>query len=630
MPVVSFNVRNSLTEKVYPISAPIGDRIDTTATGSARYIDRTGARFVNEGTEEDPQWVVGETMPYAWKRTFGAFFPYTEQDLNNNYIELTDEHELYDSAQLGNDNGSNIVEIVGTGCTIRLALWTENVVEQGQTVTKLHSSMSGVINSGWFDPGYGYPPGQPIRTEGNNYLSMNSVWVQNLYVPDGKKPRISFNIETAKHGDYLYNILVVTGWYGYLDSSGETPVVRYGACWQRAISLSFAFGAAETIPGKTPSTTPNTTPAGGQGARNNYSYNVPMPTASALSGLNYFSSYSSPGLHLYKIDPENWTKLLAILWSSDWMKKISQALTSLVYGSTKSPADYILSCTKIALPVTIDGEPLTSSSIYLGPVDYITQTPGAYPVAKHLPTRYAETDTWIFDIKPYSDTYLDFDPYTRIEVHVPFCGTVKVSADACMRGQIEVKYIVDLITGGCCGIIRCVDQFGNGKIYSVVSGQCGISIPFASQENTIDKIAGAVGSIVAGAASGNAIPVIGGAAEAALNASPYGGAKTPGLSTAGGAAAVLGDRSLYVAIYHPQDITGLDDNTPNYQKDLYGQHVGYPAAWFGVLGELRSDALTAGQSAAYCECFIDPEPISEATDAEKKVIERKMQEGVYL
>lgn len=630
MAAVNFNLRNRLTEKVYPISAPIGDRIDTATGILTGYIDRTGATYKNTGTEENPHWEVDQTMPYAWKRSYGVFFSYTESDLNNNYIELDSEHELYDSSVLSNDNGSGMIEVVGVGGTVRLALWTETVVEQGQTITKLHSSMSGVTNSGWFKPNMGYPPGQPINTEGATYQPMNPVWVQTLYVPDGKKPKISFHIETAKHGDYLYPILVVTGWYGYLDSSGETPVVRYGVRWQRAISCSMAFGSENIVPGKTPSTTPNTTPAGGQGARNNYSYDVTMPSASGLSGLNYFSSASSPGLHLYKIDPTNWAKLLGILWSSDWMKKISQALTSLVYGSTKAPADYILSCTKIALPVTIDGEPSTTSSIYLGPVDYITQTPGSYPVAKHLPTRYAETQTWTFDIKPYSDTYLDFDPYTKIEVHVPFCGNVKVSADACMRGQIEIKYIVDLITGSCCAVIRCRDQFGQYKINSIVSGQCGISIPFAAQENTIDKIAGAVGSIVAGAASGSAIPMITGAASAALNALPYGGAKTAGISTAGGAAAVLGDRSLYVALYHPQDLTGLDDNNPNYQLDLFGDRLGYPAAWFGSLSELRTSAQSAGHSEVYCECIIDPDPISEATDAEKQAIARLMQEGVFL
>lgn len=628
MPVVSFNLRNRLTEKVYPIAAPVGERIDTTSSGTARYIDLEGARYRNDGTEEAPQWVIDQTLDYAFKKSFGVFFQYTENDLNNNYIELESADELHDTSTGSNNNEYTRMDIVGAGGVLSLALWTETQYNP-DPVTILHTSFSSAANSGWYRPNYGYPPGVTIGTT-SEFSAMNSVWQQTLYTPDGKKPKISFHVETAKHGDYLYNILVVTGWHGYLDSSGETPVVRYGPRWQRAISLSFAFGEAETIPGKTPSTTPNTTPAGGQGARNNFSYETPMPTASGLSGLNYFSADNAPGLHLYKMDAANWAKLLRIMWASDWMKKITQALTSIVYGSTKAPADYILSCTKIALPVTIEGEPSATSTIFLGPVPYTPVSSDIVPVAKNLPTRYAETDTWIFDINAYSDTYLDFDPYTKIEVHVPFCGTVSVSADMCMRGKIEVKYIVDLVSGGCCAIIRCQDQFGNHKIHSVLSGQCGISIPFAAQENTLDKIAGAVGSMVSGAASGNPVAIATGAASAALNASPYAGSKTAGTSTAGGAAAVMGDRSLYVAVYHPQDLTGFNDSTPGKQIDEYGNKMGYPAAWFGTLATLQASAYTEGNAHPFVMAIVDPSPIYTATDTEKETIRRALQEGVYL
>lgn len=624
MSVISFNIRNRLTEKVYPISAPIGERIDTTASGQHRYNDLQGARYVNEGTEESPQWVISETLDYSFKRGYSIIFNYTESELNNNYIELSESTELYDPSNSPN-NSEVVVDFVGTGGSLRFALWTETVVEQGQTVTKLHSSCSSISNSGWYRPNYGYPPGVAIGTT-SEFGAMNAIYVQTLYIPDGKKPKISFHIETAKHGDYLYPILVISGWYGYLD--GDT--VKYGVRWQRVISLSFAMGTAETIPGKTPSTTPNTTPAGGQGARNNFSYSVPMPTAQGLSGLNYFSADGSAGIHLYKIDHVNWGKLLSIMWASDWLKKISQALTSVISGSTKAPSDYIISCCKIALPVTIDGEPSATTNIFLGPVQYTPLSSDIVPVAKNLPTRYAETDTYTFDIQPYSDTYLDYDPYTKIEVHVPFCGTVSVSADSCMNGTIEVKYIVDLVSGSCCAIIRCTDQFGNSKIYSVVNGQCGVSIPFLSNENTLDKVFGGIGSIATGAISGNALAIVGGAAETATGIMPYTGAKTKGASNAGGAAAVLGDRSLYVAIYHPQDITGLDSETPSYQTDNYGNKLGYPATFFGTLQQLRQDGLTAGQQHVYCECIADPSTIMNATDTEKEYIRQMLQGGVYL
>lgn len=627
MAVVNFNIRNTKTEKVYPISAPVGERIDTASSTLTRYIDLEGVRYINEGTEENPQWVVSETLDYAFKRSYTQFFSYDEESLNGNYIELENEHELYDS-DYWNNNSRVTCEIMGTGGRLNLALWTETEYTP-EPVTRLHTSFQGAGNAGWYRPIYGYPPGVIIATT-TDFSAMNPIWVQDYYAPDGKKPKISFNVETAQHGEYLYPILVVSGWCGHTTTIDGETVVVYGIIWQRAISLSFAFGSEIVMPQKTPSKTPNTTPAGGQGARNNYSYDTPMPTASGLSGLNYFSSSMSPGLHLYKIDSSNWGKLLSIMWASDWLKKISQAVTSFVYGSTKAPADYVISCTKIALPVTIEGEPATASGIYLGPVLYVTADPDDYPKGKHLSTRYAETDTYTFDIKPYSQTYLDYDPYTKIQVHLPFCGTVSVSADSCIGGQIEVKYIVDLVTGGCCGIVRCVDQFGNSKIASVVSGQCGISIPFVASEHTLDKVMGAIGSIAAGAASGSPVPVLTGAAGLAEGLMPYSGAKTQGVSTAGGAAAVLGDRSLYVTVMHPQDITGFNDDNPPYQIDNYGNKLGYPAAWFGTLQQLRADALSAGQSHAYCECIADPAPISDATDTEKDMIKQALQGGVYL
>ena len=98
MAVVSFNIRNTKTEKVYPISAPIGERIDTAASGTTRYIDLQGARYRNDGTEENPHWVVDQTLDYAFKKSFSQFFAYTEDDLINNFIELNDSDELHDTS----------------------------------------------------------------------------------------------------------------------------------------------------------------------------------------------------------------------------------------------------------------------------------------------------------------------------------------------------------------------------------------------------------------------------------------------------------------------------------------------------------------------------------------------------
>ena len=58
MSIVPFKLRNSVTDKEYSISAPIGERVDTATGTTNRYIDLDGVRYRNEGTEEDPVWTV--------------------------------------------------------------------------------------------------------------------------------------------------------------------------------------------------------------------------------------------------------------------------------------------------------------------------------------------------------------------------------------------------------------------------------------------------------------------------------------------------------------------------------------------------------------------------------------------
>ena len=457
MATVSFNIRNTLTDKIYPISAPIGSRIDTTGSTSAGWRDNYGVTYKNEGTEEDPIWVVDDTLYYGYRRGYGEYFVYSEADLNENYIELEVSDELK-NPDIGSGNQYVVCEVLNTGFRMNLALWTETVIEQGASVTKLHTSFNEAFNSGWFKWNVAYPPGQNINTD---FSSMSSVWVQTLYIPDGKKPKISFHIEKARHGNYSYNTLVVTGWAGKVETVGGNQVVSYGTIWQRAVSLPFVFGKEEVIPGKTQSTTPNTTPNGGKGSRNNYSYDVPMPSVSDLSNLSYFVTGDDCGFHLYKLDESNFNLAMQSIINPDFMSQIAGAYLG------KSFMDFILSCTKIAIPVNIIDEPTTASdTVFVGP--FVAATGLTHAVGKGLTTRYAESDTYSFVIRPYSGTYLDFDPNTKIEVHVPFCGIVNISPDDCMgnvidgtngEGRIEVKYIVDLITGTCCAIIRTTDQW---------------------------------------------------------------------------------------------------------------------------------------------------------------------------
>lgn len=74
----------------------------------------------------------------------------------------------------------------------------------------------------------------------------------------------------------------------------------------------------------------------------------------------------------------------------------------------------------------------------------------------------------------FGDCFLDYEPYTRYEVYVPFCGTVKLNAADILGHNLNVKLKVDMETGVCTGYILADDL-----CIETVSGTCGVQLPFS-------------------------------------------------------------------------------------------------------------------------------------------------------
>ena len=50
-------------------------------------------------------------------------------------------------------------------------------------------------------------------------------------------------------------------------------------------------------------------------------------------------------------------------------------------------------------------------------------------------------------------SYLDFLPYTKTQLYLPYIGIVDVSTDDIMDKSMAIKYHVDILTGGCIAYI---------------------------------------------------------------------------------------------------------------------------------------------------------------------------------
>ena len=77
----------------------------------------------------------------------------------------------------------------------------------------------------------------------------------------------------------------------------------------------------------------------------------------------------------------------------------------------------------------------------------LTLTSGLYRLATC--TRVYDMGTVTVPYKLATETFLDKDPYTTVNVWLPFCGLYPVKSDFVVGHTIKFRYIVDLVTGMC-------------------------------------------------------------------------------------------------------------------------------------------------------------------------------------
>lgn len=180
-------------------------------------------------------------------------------------------------------------------------------------------------------------------------------------------------------------------------------------------------------------------------------------------------------------------------------------------------------------------------------------------------------------VQPFFGSFLDFEPYTKVQVRLPFIGTVSVPTSACMGGWIKVNYIFDNRNGNCVAQIMC-ESMRNGEnddsdgyiIIGQYSGNC--AIPAAITGNStggearigaVKGFASSAASIGAGVALGVASPAAGAAAligAGVKGAIDYASApKTPDIvGSVNCEAACLQDLAVKVIITRPVDVTPGD------------------------------------------------------------------------
>lgn len=223
------------------------------------------------------------------------------------------------------------------------------------------------------------------------------------------------------------------------------------------------------------------------------------------------------------------------------------------------------------------------------------------------------------EIKEYWGAYLDFAPYTKAEIYLPYCGSHPIDIDEIMGKTISVDYNIDIFSGACCAMIKC----GNSVLYHFL-GQCSQSIPISGNDwsqfisNAI-RAAASIGTMVATA--GASAPATAAGSLARTTSQISSGASTaesivsmkPSIEKSGamcGCGGMLGVQTPYITFNFPRQCLPTGQNTI----------IGYPTYITYTLGDLSGYTIVDDLRLT----------IDTATNQEKDEIEELLKGGVIL
>lgn len=169
---------------------------------------------------------------------------------------------------------------------------------------------------------------------------------------------------------------------------------------------------------------------------------------------------------------------LEAIFSKLWTKSIFD-LDAMWQKSIQNPMDAIVSLHALPCSPTVEAD---SNNIYIGNLDMEVTSP-------KLTSQYVEVDCGTVVLNEFWGSALDYSPYTRVEIYLPFIGVQTLRTEDVMKTAVHVKYHVDALTGDCIAFIKC----GLSVLYTF-NGNCKMNIPLSARSTDfLQKVAAAAG-----------------------------------------------------------------------------------------------------------------------------------------
>lgn len=404
----------------------------------------------------------------------------------------------------------------------------------------------------------------------------NNNYYYGLFQAESGRSGFTCGIVKPQPGTMGLVTVIPTAWSNYLNVAMSEAIP--------SIVLPYITGSKPYLPTNDPYAPGEVSDKeGGTGNFDGTSDTVDIPALPTISATD------TGFMTLFKPTLQNIRDLAAYMWSNPLFdinayKKI-----------LANPMDAILGLSIV--PCTIPAN--TSKPVTVGNIP----TGLSFAVCD---SQYLSIDCGSINVLEYWGAYLDYSPFTKAEIYLPYCGIHAIDIDDIMGKTVNVVYHVDILTGACMAYVKC----GNSVLYSFI-GQCSTSIPVTGSDwtNMINGVLNATTAIGSMAATGGLTAPAAASAftSLAVNCIKPSIERSGSLSGTGG---MMGNQVPYLILTRPRQA----------MPELQNKFIGYPSFITSYLGDLSG----------YTE--VDSIHLEEipATDTEISEIERLLKSGVIL
>ena len=203
----------------------------------------------------------------------------------------------------------------------------------------------------------------------------------------------------------------------------------------------------------------------------------------------------------------------------------------------------------------------------------------------HASTQFVVLDCGTINVNEYWGAYLDYSPYTKIQLYLPYCGTHSLDIDDIMGRSINVTYHIDILSGSCVAFVKSTGKGLNSVLYEF-SGNVSTQIPVTGEnfsrllQTAISSVA-SLGSTVAtgGLSAPMAISNMGSLANNVANSKP----EIERSGSMSGSTGLMGIQKPYLILTRPKQCI-----PKNVQK-----FKGFPSMRYKKLSEIEGFTIVS-------------------------------------